>query len=274
VPTDQPGHLIVEDAPPKDSPIENELPTYRAICNRAIFSAICGILASFSFANLIFLIFAVLAVVLGVTANLAIKRRPDVLTGTRLANFGIALGLIFGLTVTTYTGIQNYILGREASKFALVYAKVLKDGSLGDALLYRDPQAAREKSTAAEREKEYHSMRAREKMMVEQKMAPLLNLRKAVAPKDAHLHFVDIEAKGVDEERAGGVYYYATALYEVEKPGASGTSQYALALFKGQQKGRHFDWWVENVLYPYTPKSYHGAAKPIDDGHGHGPGGH
>lgn len=277
MPTDQPGHLIVEEAPPKASPIENELPTYRAISNRAIFSVICGILASFSFADLIFLVFAVLAVVLGVTANLAIKRKPDVLTGIRLANVGIALGLVFGLTVTTYTTIQNFILGREASKFAQVYAKVLKEGSLGDALLYRDAKEVREKTTAAEKEKEYHSMRARERMMVEQKMAPLLNLRKALAPKDAHLHFVDIENKGVDQDRAGGVYYYATALYEVEKPagpGESGTPQYALALFKGQQKGRHYDWWVDNVLFPYKPKSYQATPKPVDDGHGHGPGGH
>jgi Domain of unknown function (DUF4190) len=274
VPTDQPGHLTVEEAPPKASPIENELATYRAISNRAIFSVICGILASFSFADLIFLVFAVLAVVLGVTANLAIKRKPDVLTGTRLANVGITLGLLFGLTVTTYTAIQSFILGREASKFAQVYAKVLKEGSLGDALLYRDPKEAREKTTAAEKEKEYHAMRAREKMMVEQKMAPLVSLRKALAPKDAHLHFVDIETKGMDSERVGGVYYYATALYEVEKPGEAGTPQYALALFKGQQKGRHYDWWVENVLFPYRPKSYQATPKPVDDGHGHGPGGH
>src|SRR5579875_3187357 len=86
VPTDQPGHLSVEEAPPKASAIENEIPTYRAISNRAVFSVICGVLASFSFADLIFLVFAVLAVVLGVTANLAIKRKPDLLTGTRLAN--------------------------------------------------------------------------------------------------------------------------------------------------------------------------------------------
>jgi len=277
VPTDQPGHLIVEEAPPKASPIENEIPTYRAISNRAVFSVICGVLAAFSFADLIFLVFAVLALVLGVTANLVIKRKPDLLTGRRLANVGIALGLVFGLTVITYTVIQNFILAREATKFALTYAKVLKEGRLGDALLLRDPQEAREKKTAEEKEKEYESMRTRERMMIDQKMAPLLNLRKAIARKDVDLHFVDIETQGVDENRAGGVYFYATALYEVEKPAAkedSGRPQYALALFKGQQKGRHYDWWVEDVLFPYQPKSYRGAAKPVDDGHGHGPGGH
>jgi hypothetical protein len=277
VPTDQPGHLIVEEAPPKASAIENELPTYRAISNRAVFSVICGVLASFSFADLIFLIFAILAVVLGVLANTAIKRQPDLLTGRRLANAGIALGLIFGLTVATYTAVQNFILGREASRFALVYAKVLKEGSFGDALLYRDPPEAREKKTAAEKEKEYESIRTRERMMAEQKMAPLTNLRKALVPKDAQLHFVGIESQGPDANRVGGVFYFATALYEVDRPAAKGAAaapQYALALFKGQQKGRHYGWWVEDILFPYQPRSYRAAAKPVDDGHGHGPGGH
>src|SRR5262245_38867194 len=79
VPTEQPGHLIAEEAPPKESPIENELPTYRAISNLAVFSVISGALASFSFADLTFLFFSVLAIVLGILAHRAIKRTPDVL---------------------------------------------------------------------------------------------------------------------------------------------------------------------------------------------------
>src|SRR5262249_8115989 len=115
------------------------------------------------------------------------------------------------------------------------------------------------------------------RMMIEQKMAPLTNLRKALVPKDAQLHFVGIESQGPDENRVGGVYYFASALYQVDRPaakGAAATPQDALALFKGQQKGRHYGWWVEDILFPYQPRSYRAATKPIDDGHGHGPGGH
>ena len=44
--TDQTGPLIAEESPPLVSPIENELPTYRAISTRAVWSVICGVLAS------------------------------------------------------------------------------------------------------------------------------------------------------------------------------------------------------------------------------------
>jgi hypothetical protein len=277
VPTEKPGHLLVEEAPPKSSAIENELPTYRAICNRAVFSLLCGVLASFSFANIWFVVLAVLAIALGLSANVAIKRNPDMLTGRRLANAGITLGLIFGLTVVTYTAITSFILSREAGSFATQYAKVLKEGSLGDALLLRQPPETRKNKTAVIAEKELADMKTKERGMVELRMAPFTNLRKALVPKDAHLHFVTIESQGVDESHVGQVNYFATALFEVEGPlskNQSGGNQYALVLLKGESKGRHYGWWVDEVIYPYSPKSYKGAAKPVDDGHGHAPGSH
>ncbi len=256
MPTEKPGHLLVEEAPPTSSAIENELPTYRAICNRAVFGLLCGVLASFSYANLGFLIFAVLAVALGLSANVAIKRNPDILTGRRLANAGIALGLIFGLTVLTYTTLQSVMLDRDASKFAQLYGKVLKEGSFGDALLYRQPPQQRENKTAEDAEKDFEKMKARERGMIDIRMAPLTNLRKAAQSKDSRLHFVKIESKGVDEGHTGQVGYFATALFEVEGPTAknkSGGNQFALVLLKGQTKGRHYEWWVDDVVYPYAP---------------------
>jgi hypothetical protein len=277
VPTEKPGQLLVEEAPPTSSAIENELPTYRAICTRAVVSVVCGLLASFSFANVGFLIFAALAVVLGLWANVAIKRNPDILTGRRLANAGIALGLVFGLTVVTYTTIQGFLLAREARKFAVFYAKVLKEGGPGDAMLYRQPPHIREKKTAADVEKEMADMKARERGMMEMRMSQLLGLQKALKPKDAHLDFVAIESQGVDEGHVGQVGYFATALFDVEgaapsknAPGAN----HAMLLLKGQPKGRHYEWWVDEVIYPYAPKSFQVTPKPVDDGHGHGPGGH
>jgi hypothetical protein len=277
VPTEKPGHLLVAEAPPKTSAIENELPTYRAIDNRAVASVICGVLASFSFAYMGFLVLAVVAVVLGLMANVAIKRNPDILTGRRIANVGIALGLIFGLTVATFTSIQSFILTREATKFAMFYGKVLNEGSYGDALLYRQPPATRENKIGADAEKELNGMKARDKAMVDMKLTSFNNLRKALSSKDAHLHFLSIESQGVDENRVGQVTYYAGALYEVDAPNAAGPSaghQYAMIVMKGETKGRHYEWWVEEVAYPYAPKSYKVAPKPIDDGHGHAPGAH
>jgi hypothetical protein len=277
VSTNQTAPLTAEAAPTNSSPIENELPTYRAISTRAILSVICGALAAFSFAELWFLVFAALAIVLGVMANLAIKRRPDLLTGRRFANTGIALGLVFGLVVITYTTVMGIIISREASKFADVYAKVLKEGSFGDALLYRlDPESRKDK-TAAAMEQEYQAQKARERGLAEQKMMSVLNIRKALQAKDTHLHLVAIENQGIDEERVDRVGFYAAALFELEgydpKVHIQG-GEYALALLKGSSKGRHYEWYVDNLVYPYKPRSYKAAPKPVDDGHGHGPGGH
>lgn len=274
MPTDQPGHLIAEEAPPQASPIENELPTYRAISNRAVFSLICGVLASFSFADLDFLAFAVLAVILGVLANRAIARTPDVLTGTRLANAGIALGLIFGLTVITYTAVQTYILRREASRFAKDYARILAEGSVGDLLLYREPPEMRKDHTSEAKQKEFDEMKMRERVMMEQRLSPLLNLNKALKSKGARLVFRGIEGQGVDDSISSGVYYFAAALYDVEGvtlPGAkSPQTLHALAIFKGRPKGRHYEWWTDDLRFPYQPSTYQGEVKkPADDGHGH-----
>jgi Domain of unknown function (DUF4190) len=277
VSTDQTGPLIAEEAPPITSPIENELPTYRAISTLAVFSVLCGALAVLSFAELAFLIFAVLAVVLGFMANVAIKRSPDRLTGRGLANAGIALGLVFGLTVVTYTTVQAFILKREASNFALLYAKVLKEGSFGDAMLMRADPEARKNQTAAEAEAEFKKMQSRERGLADQKFAGLIGVRKALAQNETHLHLIGIEDQGEDDGRVGRVGYFAFALYELEGPPGKGDSdarRFALAILKGYTSGRHFEWHVEDVIFPYTPKSYQTSAKPVDDGHGHAPGAH
>ena len=279
MPTEPTGHLIAEVGPQKASPIENEIPTYRAISNRAVFSVISGALAAFSFADMTFLFFSVLAIALGILAHRAIKRSPDVLTGGRLANAGIAMGLIFGLTVITYTGLQYFILRRDATNFATEYAKVLQDGSFGDVLLYREAPERRKEQTGAQKEKEFNEMKARDRMMIDQRMAPLKSLHQALQQNGGRIRFVDVEAQGVDESLVGAVYYYAAVLYEIEGGTAKGAPetpqhQYALALFKGRPKGRHYEWWVDDTRFPYAPQSYKLQTKAVDDGHGHAPGGH
>lgn len=270
--TESTGPLTVEKPAPAISAIENEIPTYRAISTRAVFSLVCGALAALSIADLMFLVFAVLAIVLGLLAHVSIKRYPDQLTGRRLANAGISLGLVFGLTVITYTVIQGYILSRSASKFALEYARALKEGSLGDALLYREGAEQRKGKTAEQAEKEFQNMSSRERGPAELRIASLQKLRKALAPKEAHIHLHGIESQGVDESRVGKVYYFATAVFEVEgSPGVSASegNNLALAVLKGDAKGRHYEWYVEDVIYPYIRKTYQAESKPVDDGHGH-----
>jgi hypothetical protein len=274
VATDQKRPLFADEADLAPSAIENEIPTYRAISKYAVFSLLFGIIASFSFASLYFLVFAVAAVILGILAHLGIKQFPDMLTGRGLANAGIAFGLVFGLVVTTYTGVTSFILTREAQKFGEVYAKVLTDGGMGDILWYGIYPESRKDVTPADALKEYEQAKPKEKMFKDQKIAPLNSLKKRLAAESGtHLHFVDIEQQGVDES-GGTIVYFATALYEVEGAGEKGAKQYALAIFKGVPKGRHYDWWVDDVRFPYEQKTFAAPEKPVDDGHGHAQGSH
>jgi hypothetical protein len=184
------------------------------------------------------------------------------------------MGLIFGLTVVTYTGLQHFILKRDAARFAAEYAKVLQDGSFGDVLLYRDLPERRKDQTGAQKQKEYDEMKSRDRMAMEQRMAPLKNLHQALKVNGGRIRFVDVESQGVDASMVGAVYYYAAVLYEIEGGAAKGAPetpqhQYALALFKARPKGRHYEWWVDDTRFPYVPQSYQLQSKPVDDGHGH-----
>jgi hypothetical protein len=200
------------------------------------------------------------------------------LTGGRLANVGIALGIVFGLVVTTSTFVHSFIITRDAAQFGKLYAEDLQNGSLGDAL-YRglNPHQRKDK-TPEQALKEFEAAKQKERMLMDQKLGPLMNLKKYLTGANGgHVHFVDIEDHGT-EESGGQIIYYALALFEIEGSGGKGSPQkpqYALAIFKGlpKAKGRGYDWWVDDLRYPYQPKTFQVPDKPVDDGHGHA-GGH
>jgi hypothetical protein len=274
VATDQKSRLIDDRTASVPSAIENELPTYRAISRSAIFSLVFGALASFSFAHLFFLVFAVLAVILGILANIAINRHPEMLAGRRLANAGAAMGLIFGLVSSTYTAVHSFVLVREAERFGRQYADILSKGSLGDAMWYGLHPEMRNSKTPQQTLHEFEAAKAKEKMMMEQRTGALQALRKRLASSsEEKLRFIDIENQGTDDSRAEEISYFALALFEVEGPANKDypdKKQFALAIFKARTKGRHYEWWVEDVKFPYQPLSYKVLDKPVDDGHGHG----
>jgi hypothetical protein len=273
VATDQKSSFTDTERAVPGSVIENELATYRAISTRAVFSLIFGALATFSFAHPAFYLAAVLAVVLGVFANRAIRRHPDMLTGTRLANAGIALGLVSGLVTGTYTTVQTYVRTRQAEQFGKHYAQILSQPQLADIITYNLHPEARKNNGPEELLKQLDSPSPKEKMMVDQKYGQLLALRKRLrSSQDQRIKLVNIEGVGEDEGRGGEIPIYAFALYEVNGPSTKEfpeEQQFALAILKARHKGKQYEWWVDDVRFPYIPKSYVAASKPVDDGHGH-----
>jgi hypothetical protein len=275
VATDQKARGIGADSSRTVSVIENELPTYRAISALAILSVVCGGLAIFSFAHPIFYVFPVLSICLGIMAHRSIRRFPDMLTGSGLANAGMLLGLVFGLASGTIVTVQYLVRSRQAEKFARKYAEVLKMPTMGDVIKFtRHPEAVKDK-TSAELLQEFEANRADQRHLMEMMMGPmghLINLRKRLASQDQQVKFVEIESVGDDDSHGTELQVFATAVFEITGPPTKEfpePRQYALAILKARPHGRQYEWWTESVRFPYKPRTYVATPKPADDGHGH-----
>ena len=251
------------------SAIENEIPAYRAISPGAIVSLMCGVIAILSYANWFFLVFAALAIVFGVLSQRKIQRFPDTLTGQRLAQTGIALGLIFSLTSLTITMVQSVIRERQARAFAQGFELVLTKGGIDDVLFYNQPPPVRKDSTPAKLAAEMK--KSSDNRMAEMQTGVFREVKDRLQEPGADLHFQKIETHSDD-----GTALFAGALYEIHMPNRSTPGDketFLLALMKAikNDKGQ-YEWWVEDLRFPYTPSSFVPAEKPVDDGHGHAPG--
>jgi hypothetical protein len=274
VASDQNTSIIDPELDQDDPVIPNQLPAYRAISARAIISLFFGILAIFSFAHPFFYTFSILAILTGISANWAIQRYPDMLTGAGLAKAGITMGLIFGLISGTYTGVQNFVRTRAAESFGRKYVELLKAPTDGEVLWYSLPPTQRKEKTPADVAKEFDSAKTKEKMMVEQKIGPLRSLRKRLtASKNQDVRFVKIQDVGLDESRGSDMSIYAIAIFEVEGPPSKEfpeEHQHAAAVFKGFPKDRHYEWWVDDLRFPYNNQTIAPPeGKASGDGHGH-----
>jgi hypothetical protein len=279
VATDQKITTIDAEHAASEPVIENEIPTYRAISARATLSVVFGLLSVFSFAHPFFYVFSILAIGFGIWAHQTIRRFPDMLTGQGLANAGIGLGLVFGLACGTFSTVQYVVRSRQARLFAEQYAQVLKSADLGQMLWYNAHPDLRKGKTSAQVLEELES-RPREKRMMEENVGALsllMNLQKRMAStKGQDAHFVQLEAVGDDVGHGIEVQIYALALYQIDGPASKAfpsERQYALAIMKARPKGREYEWWVDSLVFPYTPKTYTPPEAPVGDGHDHG-GGH
>jgi hypothetical protein len=274
VASDQNTSIMDPEVDQADSVIPNQLPAYRAISPLAVFSLFFGILASFSFAHSFFYVFAILAVAMGIWAIRAIQHYPDMLTGSSLAKAGITLGLMFGLISATYTGVQTFVRTRAAENFSRKFAELLKSPSESDVVWYTVHPQQRKDKTPAQVLKEFDSSKAKERMMVDQRHGELRKLWKRLTSSTGEeIHFVKIQDLGLDESHGADVTFFAVALFDVEGPATTEfpeTHQHVAAVLKGTAKGKHYEWWVEDVKYPFNLQTTIApVVKPVDDGHGH-----
>jgi hypothetical protein len=254
--------------PPPEPAIENEIAAYRALSPGAIVALVCGVLSILSFASYDFLAFSVAAIVLGVLADRKIQRLPEILTGRGLAQAGVGLGLMFGLTALTVTTVQDFMRARQAKTFAHTVENLLKEGTYDQLLWYSQPAVVRAKNTPEKLLKDM-SKDAQSAMSLGERYGALKMLNDNLKAPENEVHFKGLEGHGED-----GLDSFAAALYEVHFPKAEkpeDKERYALAVIKGvKSKTGALEWYIESVQYPYKPKSLSGPApKAVDDGHGH-----
>src|SRR4051812_36579404 len=161
----------------------------------AVVALICGIIALLSFAHPVFLLSAGAAILLGILADRKIRRLSDVLTGRQIAQAGIALGLIFGLSAITTTSVQAWILRREATKFARTFENVINTGTFDDAVWYSQNPRARAGKTPADLVAEMKKSIGGP-LAVDMEQAALKKLKTEMAETGAKVEFVKIEQQG------------------------------------------------------------------------------
>lgn len=264
----EPNLNVTSPAPAALSAIENEIPAYRAISPEAVVALVLGLLSVLSFASWYFLVLPVVAILTGALAERKIRRFPDVLTGRGLAQAGVGLGLICGLTSVTVTTVQGALRLRQARAFSRSYERVLKNGSFADAVWYSQHPQMRA-SLTPEKVVAQLTKPGGSKAMFDEQYRPVGEIKKALAGK-ADLHFVRVESHGEQDltQFAGAVY----AVHDDAAKVAADRERYVLAVLKwGGPSNPRSGWWVSDVIFPYKDKSFIAPApeKKADDGHGH-----
>lgn len=256
------------------SPIENELPTYRAISPLAVTSLLFGLASVFTFADHWFALFGAAAVVSGVLALRRITRFPDMLTGAAFARAGVLLGLCFTLAAITFGVVRNVAVKRDAEAFARAYGKLLATRDVANCAFFHQVPEQRYGLTA---QKAMDEIKKNSDQMTKANYAEGIediNRSLEKAGKDASIEFSHLEAYGYD-----GVTPYAAAVYKIHGADDAGKIADRLALFelytvaeydaKRDTAAIKAPWYYRDVTFPYESRTFKPKVKPVDDGHGH-----
>ena len=249
--------------------IENEIPAYRAVSGAAVSSLLLGLTSLLCFADYRFIAVAAGAIVLGVLARRKIQRFPDILTGTRMAEVGIALGLIFSLSSVTVGVASEYVLNYQAGQFARRYVNIIKDEPLAMAVWYQQPPEVRNNKKPDEilSELQKTPKGPSGQDVFTEKTSAIRKVKDRLKGKGEEIHYAKVESKYAD-----GLTHYINALIDLDGPGGGEfpeKEQFALLELIRPPGGGQNDWMVKDFRFPYRPAS--SIAAPVgkpEDGHG------
>lgn len=274
---------------------ENEISTYRALSPMAISSAILGLLAGLSFVSPLWRVAAVLAVIAGFVADYRIRKLPELLTGRNFAHAGIAMGLMFGISSVAYNYWSSYVLERDSRAFAKAFTETLNESKktfppdTADTMWFMlhpemragvTPEEARQQiAKITEGSAKVQQIEVAVKQMA--RFAGTKNPIEVVAIEDAFFQDRDAYATVLLKVGDGTNHFHDHPKQEMPKSNSKRASmvdeeiigegaENALLVLRGVNVGKDFLYFVDQIRYPYMPKSYKAVPqKPKDDGHGH-----
>lgn len=248
---------------PETSVIENEIPAYRAISARAVTSVVLGMASVFCFTSLWFTLVAAAAVVFGWAALRAIKRLPEILTGSSLAKTGIGLALVFSLTAITRAVVEDVMMTYDAGEFSKLYVATLQNEPIASAVYFKQPPSYRKEKTPAQLEEELKKSKSPANNDVyATETAAIRSIKEELKKPNAGIHFSKIESKLID-----GATQYANALVDIDAPDGE---QFALLELMKEPGAGWGEWRIREIRFPYKPASSGVRQEKKDDGHGHG----
>lgn len=238
--------------------IENEVPAYRALSRAAIASLVFGMASIFSFVSIYFVALGVLAIAFGVAAQRNIRRLPDVLTGSRMANAGTGLGLMFSLAALTIAGVQLWIVDRDSARFMREYVDALKSGVVDRPLYFENhPEGRKGKSPEEMAKSVRDSMRAQS--MFDSQTQPIRDIQRRLASSPGQTIEV---ARRIGYEVSGMDVYtkYLLTLKGPKNQDFPEETQYATVVLQGFPHGRTYAWQVRGIKFPVTQDEFRPTA--------------
>ena len=233
--------------------IDNEIPAYRALTPLAVLSLVFGIVSVLTFTELGFSLFGVAGILFGVLAHRKIRAFPELYTGDKLANAGIAVSLMFVLCAWTITLMQGWMITRAADKFGEQYVKAIKSGSFDELAYYQATPDQRKGKTAQKVASEMmEGVRAqREFEMIHVGLTHLFERVKTA--KDQ----LKIDYEGVTNHASDGLQVKAIQRFAVTGPVTKDfpeATQYAGVFITGLPKNNEYEWFVTSVDFPVVEK--------------------
>ena len=236
----------------------DELGQYRSLYHLAVVSLVLGVLSILAFAPAQFFIwiFPPSAIVTGLLALRRIRSAPEVWTGLRLAQCGVALGIVCATGGTYVKHMDTHRISSHGRAIADRFVEKLRAGDVESAFWLTMPRESR-------RDFENKSQNDIPMQFLERYgifRGDALGYSEAMARGEARMEFESVESATHDRGAD-----YAVLVYKYLSPQGEDHVLIVATSYPSAETLQP-SWYIREHRFAYTPRSY---AAPASAGHGH-----